>query len=476
MPWAGNVWLPTLHLPPLPPVIQVSPSPPSLSPPRIAVPTTTLPACSKYVFGFSTGHVGTHTFCNPHSYVSGRASVESVGFTFERGVMHTSEYDNVTADAEEQHVRGTYLPLLRQQSWSSDSQHRKHPLATCVDLSHPNLYFYEGLLRVLRPAAALAFVRIRRPEVEVARSFVAESSREFLHLGFGYRPDINPSRVVLSLPTTTFYALNPFQQGLWSVDETEARWQLLEGRLRAEVADRITPAVEVLDVFWSKEVPGSMERAVHKVASFLGLKPAAGKLADEGHHFAGFKATKFGQRLQSETERLEACLFHAYHELMTACADRAYVAMFGNRSLPALPAAGCLAYNITLRADADGAADGGVSAGMGTGTGMGMGMGTGTGMGAHAHVHERTPDEEAYDACEAALWQLAPRGEKLANPWEVIQGDHNDRWRRTAMLLGDLQTLAAALLVPFGALGLFCFIGRASEYSRVERADGVTSL
>ena len=297
---------------------------------RRIVPHADTTVCSRYVFAFATGHVGTHSFDSAASYQSGGAPLSSVAFSFEKGGLTPSEYANLTVASESAHAREQYLPLLMATGgpWSRN-------ITTCVDLSNPVQYFIEGLLHVLRPVASIALVRIRRPVMEVARSYASTSTDTKLTPGFWTpSPEANPARVQLPLPRPAWKALVPFQQALWVADEAEARWQRLEGRLRAEAAAG-EPAVALHSVWWSKEEPNSMGVALREVASLLRLQVAPA-VHDAGSHFQG-KTPSRG--MSNETRALEACLFHMYHRLMTTCSAPYYARSFGQRELPTKPAA-----------------------------------------------------------------------------------------------------------------------------------------
>ena len=140
----------------------------------------TLPLCREYVFGFSPGHTGTTTLSSPSSYVSGSRNKSSVGFAFEVGVFQPRGPRTVAGQVndvnlEVHHARHTYLPALHEQIGQyvkPDDQ-----LDLCVDLSHTNLYFFRGLVQVMREDnMRFRWVRIRRDGVETARSLTHSST------------------------------------------------------------------------------------------------------------------------------------------------------------------------------------------------------------------------------------------------------------------------------------------------------------
>ena len=88
--------------------------------------------CQSYVFGWSTGHVGTTTLSSNASYASGPSRpLSSVLFVFEQEFRRSYDYGNRTSLADEEaHVQHTYLPGLER------IRRNRNPAASmCVDLS-----------------------------------------------------------------------------------------------------------------------------------------------------------------------------------------------------------------------------------------------------------------------------------------------------------------------------------------------------
>ena len=176
-----------------------------------------LPPCRKFVFGFSTGHVGTTTLSNRTTYRNGAANLSDFSFFFEPDksvVRH-----GLSIHAQEDHVRNVYLNQLSRRLAGT------RLLRACVDLSHFTLLFFEGLIRVLQ-SEGLPFelVRIRRDAVETARSL----GNRFV---VGFRPFDAPESLQLRVDKRVYTTFTALESGLYAVDETEAQWRkILMGR------------------------------------------------------------------------------------------------------------------------------------------------------------------------------------------------------------------------------------------------------
>ena len=221
---------------------------------------STLPACGAYVFGFSTGHVGTTTLCDKKTYADNTTNLDDVGLLFEPDkFVHFAGDETVvrahgqlTIEEQEAHVRGIYLKEVsmllgtRRVSW-------------CVDLSHMTLHYFDGLIRVMR-AEGLPFrlVRIRRDALEVARS---------LHGKFdvGYRPFDAPETLVLRVDRTVYTKFSEKEIGLFDADEAEAQWQRIDERSRRD-------ALSCAWSDWPSLGGGLEEECVQPIAQMLGLQ------------------------------------------------------------------------------------------------------------------------------------------------------------------------------------------------------------
>ena len=116
-----------------------------------------------FVFGWSTGHVGTTTLSKGSSY----GDPSSVTFVFEelpspfgrlgRGRVRKMSVDYLASlEEEERFVSDRYIPHLLAFRGNA---------STLVDLGHHNLYFAQGLLDYLhrhRQEFRVLFIRVRR--------------------------------------------------------------------------------------------------------------------------------------------------------------------------------------------------------------------------------------------------------------------------------------------------------------------------
>lgn len=247
---------------------------------------TARPPCRKYVFGFSPGHTGTTTLSDVWSYRDGTRNLSSVFFTFEPFAMGARIED---ADEEASLVRTRYLPTL-ERVVRHETRHSRRPLQEpfdlCVDLSHYSLYFFRGLLKVMREERLpFQLLRIRRDAVETARSlthpaFANDATDErrgnHFHTSVGFNPLEAPRSVVLNVSNGTWASFSAVQQGLWMVDETEAQWQQ---HVDAEARR------DAVEISWSKYGgPNAfVEDCLEPIASSLGLQVAS-SVYDEKRH------------------------------------------------------------------------------------------------------------------------------------------------------------------------------------------------
>jgi len=266
------------------------------------VATAGQPPCTEYYLGWSTGHVGTTTLDSASTYHdSGTRQLSSFAFFFEgQGVqdvqgnvvdadawprvVNRSMYDTGMSVADERkYVQEIYLPMLTR----GFEQRRKigEPVvspSTCVDLSHINLFFIDGLLAELSSSAA-TLLRIRRPALETAISLcdhvtphelaygLSSNLNEygcptFLFSAFRYCPlsrGDSGKRVVLTLPDSVWTNFSAFQMALWNVDEVEAQWRRLLATRRS--------GVSFAQVAWSSDADDFASRAVAPTAALMGL-------------------------------------------------------------------------------------------------------------------------------------------------------------------------------------------------------------
>ena len=235
-------------------------------------------SCKSYVFGFSNGHAGTTTLSEPATYAGSRR-LNSTGFAFEVGgrkyALTNRATDSVQREIE--HVRNVYLPALWKIIEGKKTVPHGAQLNECVDLSHFNLFFFRGLLHVMRELQLpFKLVRLRRDAVELSRSF---GDPDLLWVAF--RPFEAPHARVLQLarPKKTWNNMTWVHKGLWMVDEVESQW------LKNVNAHEKTEAL-VQD--WSKyddntEGDPFVHNAAMPIAKFLGLS-LSDHLEDDKQH------------------------------------------------------------------------------------------------------------------------------------------------------------------------------------------------
>jgi hypothetical protein len=160
-------------------------------------------------------------------------------------------------------VKNVYMPALI--AAKGDNQ-------TLVDLGHHNLYFMNALLNHLDSLNySYAIVRIRRNRYEVALSLLftethsPKSENPCNTLLFRLCPFDRVEDVILHPPNKYIWnKFTAFQKALWMIDEVEARWDLIKKR------NKLHP-FHILEVYWGKAYPGSIEDAIAKVAKLIGM-------------------------------------------------------------------------------------------------------------------------------------------------------------------------------------------------------------
>jgi len=223
-----------------------------------------LPACGQYVFGFSTGHVGTTTLSRSSSYADGSWTLLSdVAFFFE--VDHRVTRHGLSVREQEGHVRDVYLKEIARLLGTR----RKR---VCVDLSHFTLLYFEGLIQVMR-AERLPFklVRIRRDAMETARSLGGRFT-------VGFRPLDAPESLELRVDATVSREFNALEKGLYAVDETEAQWLKILRKWNSG---------HILTCSWSEWAPMGSDfvvECVQPIARFLGLNTSRAVPDTKDHH------------------------------------------------------------------------------------------------------------------------------------------------------------------------------------------------
>jgi hypothetical protein len=242
-----------------------------------------VPACRNVVLGWSTGHVGTTTISDPRSYTN----PEKYQFTFETGQMKAHQYvAGVSTEDQIKHVREVYLPMA---TW-----HNSEESDTCVDLSHANLLFIDGLIpELLRLNKTVTLVRIRRPYWETATSLmeayhkqaVKKDECDIFGVGRmcplqGWKPLSPRPSVALQVPSNVWSKWTRLQRVLWQIDEVEAKWHHLKADFNGTVSFR--------EVAWSFAADDFVDHLLSPVANILGLEAVQhpDTLNENGHRFS----------------------------------------------------------------------------------------------------------------------------------------------------------------------------------------------
>ena len=231
-------------------------------------PTDTKPITYDFVFGYSTGHVGTTAMSDGTAYghpshVVFMHELKNGPYNFPKSAKFTTAvWKKGNSHTEYKFVRNTYVDFLKES--------RGENKTTLVDLGHNNLYFVNALVKYLLSQTTYRFliVRVRRERYEsaVSLSFDRPGRRHedlCSALWFRYCPYDREEDVILHPPSRhAWLNFTTFQKALWLVDETEARWH----RLVTE-----NPCMNYTEVIWGSKWPHSFENATLTIARFLGL-------------------------------------------------------------------------------------------------------------------------------------------------------------------------------------------------------------
>ena len=213
-----------------------------------------------FVFGWSSGHVGTTTLSSSITY----SNPENINFIFETK-RHPSFLRNLkrswklfTHQDEKKFVEKVFMPLMLDHLGNA---------TTLVDLGHHNLYFIYGLLEYLnenKHKFRVLFVRICRERYETALSLTystAHRKHDSICRGMLYRycPIDRYDDVILKPINLTKWMLqlNEYQKALWMIDEIDARWQYFLTKYKF---------IEFIEVYWSKSLTqNSLENAAYTI-------------------------------------------------------------------------------------------------------------------------------------------------------------------------------------------------------------------
>jgi len=222
-----------------------------------------------FIFGYSTGHVGTTTLSEAQLY----GSPSNVTFLHE---MHYGKYDppdevmdtytwlDAKYAEEYAYVKNVYVP------WMIKSRSKK--ASTLLDLGHNINYFARALIKYLTEETKFKFifVRVQRERLEAAISLSYRHPDEpnddlCEMLVTRFCPLDRPEDVILKIPggNEVWNNFSTIQKALWITDETEARWQ----QLKREFTN-----MESIDVLWGKKWPLSLEISALQIARLFGVQ------------------------------------------------------------------------------------------------------------------------------------------------------------------------------------------------------------
>lgn len=256
-----------------------------------------------FIFGISTGHVGSTTFSNQRMYSFLKSP--KIVFMFEsrlrnyslppgEDIGHLRWVREMSYAKEYKFVQEKYIPFLLT---------LKTPAQSIFDLGHHNLYFLDALVDYFdnnRQFKAL-FVRLRRPRYETALSLMYQSKsvqyNDICQLTFRYCPLERVDEVIIKIRDKFLWkSLTIFQKALWLIDEVEERFLRIKTRvaqrnnmtasadsdLRAIGSHNASSAsrdlarsfsiggFNVLDVVWSKNIGDSVDAVACQIATHVG--------------------------------------------------------------------------------------------------------------------------------------------------------------------------------------------------------------
>lgn len=235
-----------------------------------------------FVFGWSTGHVGTNALSSANLYSSSTNHKfifeadknlvnNSTNFNLER--KFKEKWKHFSHNDEYEYVTRQYMP---------DMIRLRGNYTTLVDFGHQNLYFIHGLLKYFENHKfKILFVRIHRERHETAISMnYARSSVQFTDLCkdllYRYCPFERTTDVINHPPedTVVWNTFTEYQKALWMIDEVEARWTHVVST---------HPKIDALEVLWSKSWEGSFAKSAEIIASALRLNVSSWIRGENAH-------------------------------------------------------------------------------------------------------------------------------------------------------------------------------------------------
>ena len=227
-----------------------------------------------FVFGWSTGHVGTTTLSEKRLYGDPgnvtflhEMKYGKAGLPVPADVYSTDKWLVGNYTDEYLYVKERYIPWLLK---------NKYPKSrTVLDLGHNINYFYRALFDYLIKETKYKFavVRLRRERLEAAQSLT------FGHPSLAYSdvctdlitrfcPFDHVTSNIIQIPGPNAYGLwanfTNIQKALWIADETEARWQ--------DIKRRYDGQFKHIELLWAKQWPGSIDFAALQVAQLFGVQ------------------------------------------------------------------------------------------------------------------------------------------------------------------------------------------------------------
>jgi hypothetical protein len=231
-----------------------------------------------FIFGWSTGHVGTttlsrsRTYGNPKNLIFLHETIprpnNQTNFTKQdlrkQNPVYKMPIDYLQSKQEEYlYIKNIYIPYLVSM---------KKQYTTLIDLGHHNLYFIHGLVQYLeeyRHIYRILFIRVRRDRYETAISLTYKNPTHqhtnlCTDLHYRYCPINRYQDILLKPPNIDIWInMSEFQKALWMIDEVESRWKNLIVS---------SPSIARIEVFWSSMSMGSIEQAVRNIANAIGIE------------------------------------------------------------------------------------------------------------------------------------------------------------------------------------------------------------